>query len=245
MVSDEQVPLVTWYLGITSLCSIKGLFNSYVLLRLQQIPRFPPLSSSHTFSKIHMHTCIHVYVHVFTVPHTVVKRTRIHASWARGTDVDSISSGEDGVVSSKQLSQDGRASVLQTTDGIVDSLSLSVRGKSLQKCWFLLNDATLPFEVPDLPLQPVSPSTWSSFDVNVGHVRKHDAGSPQTFQGIADYIVFNLHQAIYLWFFTPKYSVVNILMICVCNMWVMEFCLSITCLFVFLQDCLLWETVVL
>lgn len=63
---------MTWYLGITSLCNIKGLFNSYVLLRLQQIPRFPSLSGSHTFSKIHMHTCIHVYVLVFTVPHTVV-----------------------------------------------------------------------------------------------------------------------------------------------------------------------------
>lgn len=30
--------------------------------------------------------------------------------------------------------------------------------------------------------------------MNVGHARKRDAGCPQTFQGIADYFVFNLQQ---------------------------------------------------
>lgn len=73
----------------------------------------------------------------------------------------------------------------------------------------------LPFEVPGLPPQPLPPSSSSSLAVNVDHVRKHDAGSPQTFQGITDYFVFNLHQAIYLWFFIPKYSVVDILMMCI------------------------------
>lgn len=207
--------LVTWYLGITSLCSTKGLFNSYVPLRLQHIRRFPSLSSSHTFSKIHMHIYIHVYVHVFTLPHTVVlkdqnpcflsqrNRRWQQKLWWRWYSV--LHTAESRLA----------RFYMQTMDDMVDSLSLSVRRKSLQKCWFLLNETILPFEVPDLPLQPLSPSTWSSFAVNVGHVRKHDIGSPQTFQGVADYFVFNLHQAIYLWFFNPKYSVVNILMICV------------------------------
>lgn len=73
----------------------------------------------------------------------------------------------------------------------------------------------LPFEVSDLPLQTLPSSTWFSLAVNVGHVRKSDSGYPQTFQGIKDYFVFNLQQTIYLWFFTLKYSVVNILMKCV------------------------------
>ena len=31
------------------------------------------------------------------------------------------------------------------------------------------------------------PSTWSSLAINVGHVRKYDDDSPQTFQGVTDF----------------------------------------------------------
>uniref|UniRef100_A0A8C6GPT5 Uncharacterized protein n=1 Tax=Mus spicilegus TaxID=10103 RepID=A0A8C6GPT5_MUSSI len=72
---------------------------------------------------------------------------------------------------------------------------------------------TAPYLVPFYYCDSLFPSTWSSLAVNVGHVRKYDDGSPQTFQGVTDYFVFNLHQVIYLWFFSPKYSVVSILMI--------------------------------
>lgn len=111
--------------------------------------------------------------------------------------------------------------------------------KPLQMHWILLK-LLLAFEVPDLSLQhPLS--TWSFLAVNVGHVRKCNADCPHTFQGIADCFAFNLHQAIYLWFFIPKYSVVKIWY--VCKLWIVEFCLSVTWLFVLFQDCLLWKTI--
>jgi hypothetical protein len=39
--------------------------------------------------------------------------------------------GEDDIVSSIQLSQDGQAFVLQTMEDVVDSLSLSIREKKI------------------------------------------------------------------------------------------------------------------
>lgn len=39
--------------------------------------------------------------------------------------------GEDDIVSSIQLSQDGQAFVLQTMEDVIDSLSLSIREKKI------------------------------------------------------------------------------------------------------------------
>lgn len=137
MVSDEQVLLVTWYVGITSLCSIKGSFNSYFPRRLQQIQRFPSLSSSHTFSKIHMHTYIHVYVHVFTLPHTVVLKDQNLCFLSQRNRYWQHNSGEDDNV--LQTAESRWASFCTADHGWHGWMSITVSQKKiLQKCRFLL-----------------------------------------------------------------------------------------------------------